>query len=191
MLSVWLYYYYYTTIHYTTTTTTMAKARSGKFQIRRTLDQITSGTNVGEIDLGAYVDPADAQGVEILAVDFIWHDSSTNLPIDHTSDFRAVAQLKDNINGNVVGFENTHLVASAGLTYDAAAGVYNTTDIFPDMLYLSKDGGRIVVNDVLEFVMKGSTTVADGACTVVIDARIVGLTKKDYMALALTTVASE
>lgn len=169
----------------------MAKARSGKFQIRKTLDGMTTGTTVAEIDLGAYVDPADAQGVELLAVDFIWHDASTNLPIDHTADFRAVAQLKDNINGNIVGFENTHLVASAGLTYDVGAGVYNTTDIFPDMLYLSKDGGRIVVNDVLEFCMKGSTTVSDAACTVVIDARIVGLTKKDYMALALTTVASE
>ena len=169
----------------------MAKARSSKFQIRKTLDGLTTGTTVAEIDLGAYVDPADAQGVELLAVDFIWHDASTNLPVDHTADFRAVAQLKDNINGNVVGYENTHLVASAGLTYDTGAGVYNTTDIFPDMLYLSKDGGRIVVNDVLEFCMKGSTTVSDAACTVVIDARIVGLTKKDYMALALTTVASE
>tara|TARA_Y100000361_G_C11157328_1_gene344978 strand:+ start:1413 stop:1922 length:510 start_codon:yes stop_codon:yes gene_type:complete len=169
----------------------MAKARSGKFQIRKTLDGLTTGTTVAEIDLGAYVDPADAQGVEILMVDFIWHDGSTNLPVDHGSDFRATAQLKDNINGNIVGFENTHLVASAALTYDAAAGVYNTTDIFPDILHLSKDGGRICVNDVLEFCMKGSTSVPDAACTVVIDARIVGLTKKDYMALALTTVASE
>lgn len=169
----------------------MARARSSKFQIRKTLTGLTTSTTVGEIDLGAYVDPADAQGVEILRVDFIWTDDSSNLPVDHTADFRATAQLKDNINGNTVGPENTHLIASAGLTYDVNAGVYNNTNIFPDVLYLSKDGGRMVVNDVLEFVMKGSTSVPDCACTVVIDARIVGLTKKDYMALALTTVASE
>lgn len=169
----------------------MARAQSGVFQIRKTLDGLSTTATVGQIDLGAYVDPADGQGIEILSVDFIWHDGSTNLPIDHTSTFEACAQLKDNVNGNIVGYENTHLVASAGLSYFVNNAVNNDTDIFPDILHLSKDGGRMIVNDQMEMVMKASTTVADGACTAVISAKVVKLTKKDYMALALTTVASE
>lgn len=169
----------------------MAKAKSGVFQLRKTLDGLATTATVGEIDLGAYVDPADGQGIEIISVDFIWHDASTNLPIDHNATFEACAQLKDNINGNIVGYENTHLIASAGLSYFVNNAVNNDTDIFPDILHLSKDGGRMVVNDTLEFCAKASTSVSDGAVTVCINCRVVKLTKRDYMALALTTVAQE
>ena len=168
----------------------MAKAQSGLFQIRKSISNLNSAGVTAEIDLGAYVDPADAQGVEIVGVDFIWTDDSTDLPIDHTTAARAMAQLKDNTGGTVVDPDNSHLIASSGLVISANnTGLYQDSDIFPDMLNLSKEGGRIVVNDTLELVAKSVPTLTDGRVTAVITCKVVKLTKKDYMSLALSTVS--
>ena len=168
----------------------MARSQSGLFQIRKSLAGLTTTGGAVEIDLGAYVDPADAQGVEIVQVDFIWTDSSSDLPMDNTVNARATAQLKDNTGGTIVDPDNSHLIASSGITLVAnGAGAYHDTDIFPDMLNLSKEGGRIVVNDTLELAAKSSSAISDGRVTAVITLKVVKLTKKDYMALALSTVS--
>lgn len=139
------------------------------------------------VDIGAYVDPADSQGLEILLVDYIWDDTS-NLPVPNSAQ-RATAQLKDNTNGDLVAPTNLHLISSGHLSVDTDGFMSSTSDVFPDRLMLGKDGGRVVVNDQLEFVVKGSATSASSRCTVRICARVVKLTKKDYMTLALQTVA--
>lgn len=167
----------------------MAKGRTSPFTIATTVNlHSTTAAVTNTVDLAAYVDPADRQGVEIMAVDFIFHDSSTKLPIFSSSDFQAAMQCKDNSAGDLIDYDNLHLVASAGFVNDGSAGQYMAADIYPDVLQRGK-GGRIVVNDSLEIVGESSASIANLAATARITMRVVTLTNKDYMALALTTVA--
>lgn len=168
----------------------MARSKTAPFYIMEQIAGLSPTTKTVDIDVGAYVDPADSQGIEILSVDYIW-DNNDNLPINASStDFRATAQLKDNTNGDLVNPTNIHLISSAHLTYDGGtqpSGMSNVSDVYPDRMGIGKEG-RVCVNDTLEFVLKSSATVASGRCTVRIMARVVTLTKKDYMTLALQTV---
>ena len=169
----------------------MARAKTAPFIITETISAAsTTALQSGLLDLSAYVDPGDAQGVEIMSVDFIWFNETTNMPIQNgTTAFQAVAQLKDNTNGNLVGYDNIHLVSSGSLYYDTAKGVSNASDVYPDVLYISKDGGRVSVNDSMEICVKSSANVSGLACAVRIQMRVISLTKKDYMTLALQTVS--
>ncbi len=168
----------------------MARAKTAPFIITEVINAAnTSAVQSGVLDLSAYVDPGDSQGVEIMAVDYIWFTSNDNMPASHSADFRAVAQLKDNTNGNLVSYDNIHLVSSGSLYFDVANVVSNASDVYPDILYISKDGGRVSVNDSMEICVKSSTTVPNLACAVRIQLRVVSLSKKDYMTLALQTVS--
>ena len=172
------YYYYY-----------MAKSISAPFTVAQTLNlNSTTAAVTDAVDLAAYVDPADRQGVEVLAVDFIFHNGSTLLPITSASDFATAVQVKDNSAGDLITYDNLHLTASAGFVNDGNAGQYMAADIYPDVLQRGT-GGRIVVNDALEIVGKSSASIANLSITARITMRVVKLTQKDYMALALTTVA--
>tara|TARA_Y100000004_G_C8949060_1_gene427646 strand:+ start:1362 stop:1877 length:516 start_codon:yes stop_codon:yes gene_type:complete len=169
----------------------MARAKTAPFYIMEMQTGLSSTAESITVDVGAYVDPADSQGIEILSVDYIW-DGTDQLPINNgANDFRATAQLKDNTTGDLVDPTNLHLISSGHLTYDGGqnpAGISNVTDVYPDRLGIGKEG-RVVVNDQLEFVVRSSTAVGSGRCTVRIMARVVTLTKKDYMTLALQTVS--
>lgn len=169
----------------------MARAKTAPFIVTEVIPaNATTAVQSGTLDLSAYVDPGDSQGVEIMSVDFIWFNSTTNMPIENgTTAFQAVAQLKDNTNGNLLGYDNIHLVSSGSLYYDTAKGVSNASDIYPDVLYISKDGGRVTVNDSMEVVVKSSSNVTGLACAVRIQMRVIGLNKRDYMTLALQTVS--
>lgn len=169
----------------------MARAKTAPFIITETISAAsTTAVQSGLLDLSAYVDPGDAQGVEIMSVDFIWFNETSNMPIQNgTTAFQAVAQLKDNTNGNLVSYDNIHLVSSGSLYYDTAKGVSNASDVYPDVLYISKDGGRVSVNDSMEICVKSSANVSGLACAVRIQMRVISLTKKDYMTLALQTVS--
>ncbi len=113
----------------------MARAKTAPFIITEVINAAnTSAVQSGVLDLSAYVDPGDSQGVEIMAVDYIWFTSNDNMPAAHTADFRAVAQLKDNTNGNLVGYDNIHLVSSGSIYFDVANVVSNASDVYPDIL---------------------------------------------------------
>lgn len=169
----------------------MARAKTQPFIVTETITaSSTTAIQSALLDLSAYVDPGDAQGVEIMSVDFIWYSAATLMPIQNgTTAFQAVAQLKDNTNGNLLDYDNIHLVSSGSLYYDTSKGVSNASDIYPDVLYISKDGGRVTVNDSMEICVKSSANVSGLACAVRIQMRVISLTKKDYMTLALQTVS--
>lgn len=168
----------------------MARAKTQPFIVTEVVNAAnTTAVQSGTLDLSAYVDAGDAQGVEIMAVDYIWYTSDDNMPAAHSVDFRSVAQLKDNTNGNLVAYDNIHLVSSGSLYFDSNNIVSNASDIYPDILYLSKEGGRVTVNDSMEICVKSSVNVPDLACAVRIQMRVISLTKKDYMTLALQTVS--
>ena len=190
------YYYYYYIITTTTTTTTtisrrfppanMSKAKTKEFVVAREIDVASTAGATELVDLSAYVDPGDNQGVEILAVDFLWYNKSTYLPMDSTTNFEAAVQVKDNTEGALITPESIHLIASAGYS-QSASNVYRTgTDVFPDIL---PGEGRVVVNDALEIVSDNSNSIGNFACCVRITMRIVKLTKRDWMQIALQTVA--
>lgn len=168
----------------------MARAKTQPFIVTEVVNASnTTAVQSGTLDLSAYVDPGDSQGVEIMAVDYIWYTSDDNMPAAHSDAFRAVAQLKDNTNGNLVAYDNIHLVSSGSIYFDADNVVSNASDVYPDILYISKDGGRVTVNDSMEICIKSTVNVPDLACAVRIQMRVISLTKKDYMTLALQTVS--
>ncbi len=169
----------------------MARAKTAPFIITETVS-LDSTTNVQSalLDLSAYVDPGDSQGVEIMSVDYIFYNTSTNMPIANAATpFQALAQLKDNTNGNLVAYDNLHLVSSGSIYYSNDYTVSNASDVYPDVLYLSKDGGRVSVNDSMEICAKSSASVNDLGIAVRIQMRVISLTKRDYMTLALQTVS--
>ena len=190
-----MYLLHYITLHYiivsSSSSSSMARNKTGPFFINHVLD--IAGTTVAQtqnMDISAYVDAGDSQGLEIMSVDYIWYDSVTLLPIQNgVTVFQASVQLKDAATGGLVAYDNLHLVSSGGIYYDTAKSVSQDADIFPDQLMISKTGGRVTVNDNLELVGKSSASVANMAVCARIQCKVVNLSKRDYMTLALQTVA--
>lgn len=168
----------------------MPRAKTQPFIVTEVIPvSSTTAVQSGLLDLSAYVDAGDSQGVEIMQVDYIWFMQNDNMPAFSASDFRAVAQLKDNTNGNLIAYDNIHLVSSGSLYFDAQNVVSNASDVYPDILYISKEGGRVTVNDSMEVCVRSSASVANLACAVRIQMRVISLNKRDYMTLALQTVS--
>ena len=169
----------------------MARAKTAPFIVTEVVAaSSTTAVQSGILDLSAYVDPGDSQGVEIMSVDYIWFNQATNMPIANgATPFQAVGQLKDNTNGDLISYDNIHIVSSGSLYYANDYTVSNVSDTYPDILYLSKDGGRVTVNDSMEICVKSSASVLNLACAVRIQMRVISLTKRDYMTLALQTVS--
>ena len=165
----------------------MAKAKTAPFYIRRTVD-VADSVQVTNIDTSAYVDPADRQGLQIESVDFVFYNSSTNLPFASSSDRELAVQLLTGGYTTLQAYDEEDMVASAGLVVDGAAGMYRTTDLYPDVL--GTQDGRIVVDDNLSLIglSDGGGTLC--RCAIIIKARVVTLSNKDYMALALQTVSN-
>lgn len=167
----------------------MAKAKTGPFMITEPIT-VTNSANTTTIDLGAYVDPADKQGLMITAVDFIWQNSSTYLPPDFAADWEAKVEVHDAVLGELVGANNYHLVASTGLTTSTQSAASMVTDLWPDRFGIGKNEGRIVVNDELEIVSNATAAISNCECIVRLTVKVVSLTQKDFMSLALQTVAN-
>ena len=169
----------------------MAKAKSGSFYIRREVDCSATTADVVNIDTSAYVDPADRQGIMVEAVDFIFYDSATNTPFTLASTDRALGvQLLTGAYTTLQPFDEEDLVASGGYVIDGGGGVFNAADLYPDVL--GTQDGRIVVDDNMSLLGAANAAISGGnaRCAVIIKAKVVTLTNKDYMALALQTVAN-
>lgn len=165
----------------------MATKKTNSFYIRRNVD-VTNSATTTTLDTSAYVDPADRQGIMIEEVDFIFSDSTTHLPFASASDREIAVQLLSGAYSTLQPYDEEDLVASAGLVVDGAAGMYNVTNHYPDVL--GTDAGRIVVDDQMSLVSLADGTLSNVRCTVLIKAKVVTLSNKDYMALALQTVAN-
>lgn len=183
-MAVLLLLYYCTRSTVPTTDLLMA---SKEFTVAQTID-ITNAASTALISLSPYVDPGDNQGIEIVSVDYIFHDSTTELPYESGDDWAAAVQLKDNVEGALISYENIHLVSSAGYTNDGTTGHFTGSDVFPDSL---PGSGRSVVNDDLEICALASAATNNFACTVRVTMRIIKLTKRNWMQIALQTVADQ
>jgi len=182
----------------------MATSKTGTFTLVERINSATatSGVFSGTLDLGAYVDVGDQQALAIESVDFIVQSYQTdtgiwsgNLVAFTASDCAWDMQLSDlNPGGAIIPADDNALIASALLMVDDTAGVYSLgPDLYPDN-FGKLDESRMVVNDQLYFVADASaapTANDQWAVTCRIRCRIVKLSTKDWMAIAIQSTASD
>jgi len=183
---------------------TMAKALTGSFYLTETITlpaAAASGSRVqGEIDLAAYISVPTGQAVAITSVDFIYQASS-DFGASATAMVAGIGslgvQLTDLNPGTAfVRADDQSLVASGNLQIDQPNNIAtHTTDLYPDNYGpAALSEAFLVVNDKL-YITGGPDNTAIGAVDVYITARIravcVKLGSKDWIALALQSVASD
>jgi hypothetical protein len=159
-------------------------------------------TATDTIDLGAYVDVADRQGILVHSVDFVYQaqDTTTGSVTDFGSaastDVTVEAQLTDLNRGALVFADDRALVASGQLMYDNSNNsAVNAGDLYPDNFGpTSAQGGRIVINDQMYVRSTCFGTVAANTAievTVRVKCSVISLSQKDFMAIALQSTAAD
>ena len=147
------------------------------------------------IDLGSYVDVGDRQALQVHSVDFIVQGTSPTIGIvgalGGSGDVKC--QVTDLNRSGLVFADDRALVASMNLVYDTDACLSQDSDLYPDNYGKGSDDGRYVVNDQL--YITGLSTVLAAAqavnITVRVNASIVSLTAKDFMAIAIQSTAAD
>jgi len=162
---------------------------------RLTIDA-TGVQSFATIDLGSYVDVGDRQALQVHSVDFIFQGTSAA----QTFPFVAMGgsglvqcQVTDLNRGGLVFANDRALVASGMLNYDSDAFLSQATDLYPDNFGKGSDDGRYVVNDQLYIVGRSSAIDTNQAVNVTIrvNASIVTLGAKDFMAIAIQSTAAD
>lgn len=152
-------------------------------------------TTTATIDLGSYVDVGDRQALQIHSVDFIFEGTTADQSATGGMGGSGVVkvQVTDLNRGSMVFADDRALVASAQLLYDTDAFLTNTADLFPDNYGKGSDDGRYIVNDQLYIQGRSSVVAANEAVnvTVRVNASIVSLTAKDFMAIAIQSTAAD
>ena len=166
----------------------MAKAKTGSFYIRRTVDCSQNSPVTVTIDTSAYVDPADRQGIMIEKVDYVFFNSADNLPLAAAANEETAVQLLTGAYTTLQPYDEEDMISSAALQTESGGGFYNAQNLYPDIL--GSNDGRIVVDDQMSLIGESRSAYPNATCSVIIKAKVVTLTNKDYMALALQTVAN-
>ena len=182
----------------------MATSKTGSFWLTEVVSLDTVNTVVqGTVDLGAYVDVGDQQALAIEQVDMIvqaYDTANDNYSNSMAGLFTGPAgigmQLTDLNPGTAfVRADDNTLIASGAVYWDDTNNVASVgPDLFPDTFGKLSES-RMVVNDNL-YVTGAFTTSAleaDRECivTVRIKARIVKLSTKDWMAIAIQSTAAD
>ena len=181
----------------------MAKSKTGSFWLTEVVECTVDSTPVqGTIDLGAYVDVGDQQALAIEQVDFIFQRK--NATGDYSAEVEQVttlgpgvgeAQVTDlNPSTVMVRADDNTLIASGALHIDGANYIVTpSSDFYPDN-FGKLDESRMVVNDNLYLVGELNATVAANETLVItarIKARIVKLSTKDWMSIAIQSTAAD
>jgi len=180
----------------------MARAKTGSFWLTETVvfqTTAVSGDRVsGTIDLGAYVDVGDQQAISIEEVDFIMQigtDFGGPLAQACNADSAFSTQLTDlNPGSELVRADDNSLIASGTIDIDITNNSGTSTqDFYPDS-FGKLDESRMVVNDSL-YLTSGLDGGDSGGNIVSITARIrckiVKLSTKDWMSIAIQSTASD
>ena len=184
----------------------MATAKTGSFYLTETVNlpaASASGTRTqGTIDLGAYVNVPTGQAIAIESVDFILQHDGTG----HSQELATMLQsngclsfqLSDlNPGTQFVRADDHSLVASGSVNIDVANNIgTEVADFFPDNFGPSAlSEAFMVVNDSLYLVtgVNGAIVSATSGVdlTVRIKCRVVKLSSKDWMAIAIQSTASD
>ena len=182
----------------------MATAKTGSFYLTETVTlpagSVPGARIQGTVDLGAYVNVPTGQAIAVESVDFIYQlstDYGGDVTSMVTSNGALGAQLTDLNPGTAfLRADDQSLIASASLNIDQPNGIAtHTSDLFPDNFGpTALSEAFIVVNDSL-YLVAGNDNSAVGTvdvfCTVRIKCRVVKLSTKDWMAIAITSTAGE
>jgi len=180
----------------------MTKSMTGSFYLTETVSipaASATGTRIqGTVDLSAYVNVPTGQAIAIESVDFIYQVGS-----DYGSDVKQMlvaagaitTQLTDLNPGTAfVRADSQSLVASGSLQIDQVNCVAShSSDMYPDNFGpTSLSEAFLVVNDTL-YLTSGNDNAVTGGSTVSVTARIrcrvVKLSTKDWMAIAIQSTA--
>ena len=182
----------------------MTKSMTGSFYLTETVTlpaATASGARVtGTVDLSAYVNVPTGQAIAIESVDLVYQ-VGTDFGSDGSSMLAAngaiTAQLVDQNPGTAfVRADNHSLVASGSLNIDVPNNILShTTDLYPDNFGPANlSEAFLVVNDGL-FLTAGPDGqpigVAAVSVTARIRARVVKLSTKDWMAIAIQSTADQ
>ena len=185
------------------TRTDMATAKTGTFYLTESVIVPTgsaSGTRVqGTVDLGAYVNVPTGQAIAVESVDFIWQVGSdfSGSAAQALAGLGCLnAQLTDLNPGTAFIQADDHsLIASQHIDIDQVNNITSESqDLFPDNFGpASLSEAFMVVNDTLYLVAGNdqSATADNLYCTARIKCRVVKLSQKDWMAIAIQSTASD
>jgi hypothetical protein len=181
----------------------MATAKTGSFYLTETVtlpSGLASGGRVqGTIDLGAYVNVATGQAVAIESVDFIMQigtDYGGTVSQIAAGNSSVGLQLTDLNPGTAfVRADDQSLIASNRIDIDDSANLSTESqDLYPDNFGpAAQSEAFMVVNDSLYLVggIDGQATIDVVYLTARIKARVVKLSSKDWMAIAIQSTSSD
>jgi len=174
----------------------MATRKTAMFTLTERLTITADNTQTfATIDLGSYVDVGDRQALQVHSVDFIFQSTTAGQSVPGAMGGTGVvhAQVTDLNRGGLVFADDRALVASGQLNYDTDGFLSEAADLYPDNYGKGSDDGRFVVNDQL--YVTGRTSVLNVGeavnITVRVNASIVSLTAKDFMAIAIQSTAAD
>jgi hypothetical protein len=183
----------------------MTKAMTGSFYLTETITvpagTLTAVMTQGSIDLGAYVNVPTGQAIAIESVDFIYQlgsDYAQEAQSFLQTNGAVQVQLSDlNPGTAMIRADNQSLIASGALQVDIANNVVShAVDLYPDNhgpANLSE--AFLVVNDQIYLVggPSGATTNAgaDLYITARVKCRVVKLSTKDWMSIAIQSTAAD
>jgi hypothetical protein len=173
----------------------MATKKTAMFTLTERVTLSDANETFATIDLGSYVDVGDRQALQVHSVDFIFQGTTASETIAVTlgGSGAVKVQLTDLNRGGLVFANDRALVASGHLDYDTDAFLTNSTDLYPDNYGKGSDDGRFVVNDQL-YVTAKTSVIGSGKSvnvTVRVNASIVTLSAKDFMAIAIQSTAAD
>ena len=172
----------------------MATKKTSMFTLTERITITAAGTNtVSTFDLGSYVDVGDRQALQVHSVDYIVQGDTTTSTIAGSLGAGEIqCQLTDLNRGGLVFANDRALVSSMRLILDTDAFLSMNTDLYPDNYGKGADDGRFVVNDALYVTARASSLAGSSVnVTVRVNASIVTLSQKDFMAIAIQSTAAD
>ena len=183
----------------------MATAKTGSFYLTETVilaAATPSGTmTTGEIDLGAYVNVPTGQAIAVESVDFIYQGTNNGGDISQMLSGNGCisAMLTDLNPGNLlVRADDQSLVASSSLNIDVANSIgTHVSDVYPDNFGpAALSEAFMVVNDTMYLTAgpiggAGVTIGTETYLTARVKCRVVKLSTKDWMAIAIQSTAAD
>ena len=169
----------------------MARIKTSSFFIATNVENILStGTNT-TLDISQFVDAPAGQAILVEQVAFNWYNADTYLPLvsGSATDYQWTGQLKDSTGLLLIDPTSEDLISQSHYVSDGNGGVYSEDDMMPDVMGYAAGEGRLVISSNLQLTCKGSATLANASCSVRIKCRVVTLDQKDWIALALQSVA--
>lgn len=174
----------------------MATKKTAMFTLTERITMNAAVTPVSAtIDLGSYVDVGDRQAIQIHSVDYVFQGTTPDESLRNTfnADSEVQVQLLDLNRGGLVFANDRALVSSGRYIYDSAGATSSDADLYPDNYGKGADDGRFVVNDQL--YIEGIVSVLNAGqavnVTVRVNASIVTLSQKDFMAIAIQSTAAD